>query len=52
MAIWIEEYVVVLRVRKRERKKKHTQENPMQPMAPHSISASIAGKELAVGKYA
>lgn len=35
-----------------EREKKHTQENPMQPMAPHSISASIAGKEWAVGKYA
>ncbi len=36
---------------KRERKK-HTQENPMQPMAPHSISANIAGNEWAVGKYA
>lgn len=27
-----------------------TQEKPMQPMAPHSMSASIAGYELAVGK--
>ena len=28
----------------------HTQENPMQPIAPDSMSASMAGKELAVGK--
>lgn len=27
-----------------------TQEKPMQPMAPHSMSASMAGYELAVGK--
>lgn len=33
-----------------EKQKKHTQENPMQPIAPHSMSASNAGKELPVGK--
>lgn len=27
-----------------------TQEKPMQPMAPHSMSASMAGYELAEGK--
>lgn len=31
---------------------KLTQVKPMHPIAPHNISASMAGYELAVGKYA